>query len=149
MDDPPHAGGEGGRHDVGRAASVDLLEVVDSDRVDHAGGVHDVDRSRGSGEQRGEAVGPADVADHRLDAVDAGQGRRMVARRDQRPHRSGAAEPALRPGEVVEEGAAEPAGGAGHDGDIGRVEEGHDQLARLVVSTKRRALRMATAITEA
>ena len=80
----------------------------------------------------------------------AGQGGRIVGRRDERPHRSGAA---VRPvGRVRWSTSARPSQPAAPVtiGDVGRVEEGHGhQPARLVVSTKWRALRMATAITEA
>ena len=87
--------------DVGGAAGVDLLEVVDPARVDHAGGVDDVDGAAEAGEQRVEAVGAPHVADDGLDAVRVGAARSTSAASVTRARIAAASQRAVG-GEVVE-----------------------------------------------
>ena len=91
---------------------------------------------------------------HRLDA---GERRRATAASsavgDERPDRARAGVRSVGAAEVVDEGPAEPAAGAGDDRDV-RADRATGSgraisCARLVPSTKWRALRMATAITDA
>src|SRR5262245_45762717 len=112
----------------------------DPGSVDHVGG------SREPAEELGDTGRPAHVAD---DDGAARRGRQRVAfvvGGDEGARATGAG---VRAGaeQVVEEGPAEPPGGAGDDRDVGWVDGGH-QWARLVVSTKCRALRIANAITD-
>ncbi len=92
------------RADVGRAAGVDLLEVVDPGGVDHAGGVDHVDVAREAVEELDQTVRSADIADHGLDTVDAAQRRVVVGVGDERSDRAG---PGVRPvAQLVRQGPA-------------------------------------------
>ena len=106
MDDTADVALQRRPHHVARPAGVDLLEVVDAGRVDHAGGVHHVDHPVRTAEQADEAVGTAHVTDDDLDAVR--QVGVPLAGGHERPHGStvgaqavdqGPAEPATRPGD--------------------------------------------------
>ena len=136
--------------------------------VDDARGVDDVDRAGEAGEQRVEPVGSADVAEtastRRRPAKASGpRGRGTRARTSRSGVRAAVAD------QVVDQRPAQPAAGARHHREVGRVDAirprdgsragsagGPDRVRpvgghrhRLTVSTKRRALRMANAITDA
>ena len=146
MHHPPHAAGQRGAGDDVGAPDVDLGEVGRAAGVDHAGRVDDVDRPGEPGEEVGDTRRPTDVAD---DDVEPGRRRQrgpVGVVGHEGTDAAGAGVGAVTE-QVVEEGPAEPAGGAGDDRDVRWLDERH-QWARLVVSTKRRALRMANAMTE-
>ena len=152
MHDAAGAVRRGRGHDVGRAPHVDLLEVVHAGGVDDAGCVDHVD---GAGlaqavEEGGEAVGASDVTHDRLDSARLPEEGEVLGIAHERAHGPRPAEGAVRPAQVIDQGAPQPTGRAGHDRDVRRC----DPLLRpgghgLTVSMKRRALRMATAITDA
>ena len=122
MDHAAHAVAERGGHDVGRAAGVDLLEVVRPLGVDHARGVDDVDRAGEAGEERVQPVGSADVADDRLDAGEAGEGHQVLGVADEGANGPWSGVRAAVADEVVDQRPAQPAAGSRHDREVGRID---------------------------
>ena len=145
VDEAADTGTMCGVEHVARAVVVHGVEVGERGRVDDSRRVHDVGDAVGGVEQGRQRLRVADVADHRTDPLVEGlESCRLVGVGDEADDRSGAFVE-----QGVDERGAEPTAGAGHDGRVGRRSHGASIGHRSTSSTKRRAFRSATAITEA
>ena len=79
-------------------------------------------RAGEAGEERVQPVGPADVAEDRLDAGEAGEGHQVLGVADEGADRPWSGVRAAVADEVVDQRPAQPAAGSRHDREVGWVD---------------------------